>query len=107
MRLGPEDRRIAARSLTTVLSSILLLVTCACAQSDPLPSWNDGSAKQAILQFVRDTTDSSSPRFVPPGQRIAAFDQVGGRSSPDLSSALRPAGLCPAGRAGRPPLRRP
>ena len=29
------------------------------AQSDPLPSWNDGSAKEAILNFVRETTDSS------------------------------------------------
>jgi len=73
MRRVPEDGRIAARSLIVAL----LFVTCAFAQSDPLPSWNDGLAKQAILQFVRDTTDSSSPRFVPPGQRIAAFDQDG------------------------------
>ncbi|MGA8311835.1 MAG: HAD family hydrolase [Terriglobales bacterium] len=77
MRPGREDRRIAIRSLTAALCSILLLVTCASAQSDPLPSWNDGSAKQAILQFVRDTTDSSSPRFIPLGHRIAAFDQDG------------------------------
>ena len=75
MRL-PEDRRISNRVLTAALS-VLLFITCASAQSDPLPSWNDGAAKQAILQFVRDTTDSSSPRFVPPGQRIAAFDQDG------------------------------
>ena len=77
MKFGREDRRIASRSLTVALCAILLLVTCSAAQSDPLPSWNDGSAKRAILQFVRDTTDLSSPRFIPPGQRIAAFDQDG------------------------------
>ena len=77
MILAPQDRRITTRTLIAALCSILLFAACASAQSDPLPSWNDGLAKQAILQFVRDTTDSSSPRFVPPGQRIAAFDQDG------------------------------
>jgi phosphoglycolate phosphatase-like HAD superfamily hydrolase len=47
------------------------------AQSDPLPSWNDAPAKEAILKFVRATTDSSSPNFVPPPERIATFDQDG------------------------------
>lgn len=32
---------------------------------DPLPSWNDGAAKQAILNFVRVTTSSSSGHFGP------------------------------------------
>jgi phosphoglycolate phosphatase-like HAD superfamily hydrolase len=45
--------------------------------SDPLPSWNDGAAKQAILDFVKITTDSSSPNFVAPEARIATFDQDG------------------------------
>jgi phosphoglycolate phosphatase-like HAD superfamily hydrolase len=45
--------------------------------SDPLPSWRDGAAKQAILQFIRATTDPSSPEFVPPEERIAEFDQDG------------------------------
>ena len=45
--------------------------------ADPLPSWNDGTAKQAIRAFVRDTTDSSSPGFVMPEARIATFDQDG------------------------------
>jgi phosphoglycolate phosphatase-like HAD superfamily hydrolase len=53
----------------------------ACAQfvpaPDPLPSWNDGPAKDAIVQFVRKTTDAASPQFVPPAQRIATFDQDG------------------------------
>ncbi|MGA3310424.1 MAG: hypothetical protein ABSD08_17710 [Xanthobacteraceae bacterium] len=46
-------------------------------QSDPLPSWNDRPAKQAILGFVRDTTDRASPTFVRPEERIATFDQDG------------------------------
>jgi phosphoglycolate phosphatase-like HAD superfamily hydrolase len=44
---------------------------------DPLPSWNDGPAKQTILDFVKATTDSSSPNFVSPEARIATFDQDG------------------------------
>ena len=43
----------------------------------PLPSWNDGAAKQAILEFVHATTDAASPEFVPPEERIATFDQDG------------------------------
>ena len=40
------------------------------AQPDPLPSWKDGAAKDAILTFVRATTDQSSRNFVPPEERI-------------------------------------
>jgi hypothetical protein len=47
----------------------------ASAQNDPLPSWNDGPTKDAILKFVRATTDPSSPGFVPPEDRVAEFDQ--------------------------------
>jgi haloacid dehalogenase-like hydrolase len=46
-------------------------------QASPLPSWNDGLAWQAIIDFVRATTDSSSLKFVPPEERIATFDQDG------------------------------
>jgi hypothetical protein len=49
----------------------------ASAQTDALPSWNDGAAKKAIVEFVQATTDTSSPKFVPPEARIAAFDQDG------------------------------
>src|SRR5208282_5896288 len=47
------------------------------AQTDPLPSWNDGPSKDAILRFVLATTDASSRDFVPPEERIATFDQDG------------------------------
>ena len=44
---------------------------------DPLPSWNDGATKQAILNFVRVTTSPSSGHFVPAAERVACFDQDG------------------------------
>ena len=47
------------------------------AADDALPSWNDGPAKQAILQFPQATTDQSNAKFVPPEERIATFDQDG------------------------------
>jgi phosphoglycolate phosphatase-like HAD superfamily hydrolase len=45
--------------------------------NDPLPSWNDGAAKQAILDFVAAVTDESSDQFVPVEDRIATFDNDG------------------------------
>ena len=55
----------------------LLMVVRVDAQTDPLPSWNDGAAKKAIVEFVKTTTDKGSPNFVPPEARIATFDQDG------------------------------
>ena len=46
-------------------------------QVDPLPSWNDGSAKQAIVAFVEKVTKPGGPDFVPIPDRIAAFDNDG------------------------------
>jgi phosphoserine phosphatase len=44
---------------------------------DPLPSWNDGAAKKAIVDFVKATTTQGSPQFVTPEERVATFDQDG------------------------------
>lgn len=44
---------------------------------DPLPSWNEGPAKQAIVEFVAKVTKEGGPDFVPIAQRIATFDQDG------------------------------
>lgn len=44
---------------------------------DPLPSWNEGSAKDAILSFVANVTDESNPNYVEPEDRIATFDNDG------------------------------
>ncbi|MDR0181823.1 HAD family hydrolase [Lysobacter arvi] len=43
----------------------------------PLPSWNDGAAKSAILDFVARTTREGGPDYVPPAERIAVFDNDG------------------------------
>jgi len=45
-----------------ILALGLLLAFGAQAQSDPLPSWNDGVARQAIVTFVNATTTPASPR---------------------------------------------
>ena len=42
--------------------------------ADPLPSWNDGPAKQAIVNFVAKVTKEGSSDFVQPAERVAAFD---------------------------------
>jgi hypothetical protein len=70
--------------IAVVLSSIALL---ACgpsgtgdqpaATTDPLPSWNDGENKKAILDFVGRVTDPAGPDFVPAPERIATFDNDG------------------------------
>jgi phosphoserine phosphatase len=44
---------------------------------DHLPSWNDGPAKQSIIQFVKSATDKNSPQYVPSEDRIAVFDNDG------------------------------
>jgi phosphoglycolate phosphatase-like HAD superfamily hydrolase len=63
----------------SIIISILLvgLSVPVSAADDPLPSWNEGPAKQAIIQFVRQTTDRSYRNYVPPEDRIATFDQDG------------------------------
>lgn len=45
--------------------------------TDPLPSWNEGKTKQAILNFVQEVTDSASQNFVAIPDRIAVFDNDG------------------------------
>ena len=60
-----------------VLAACIALGGLASAQSDPLPSWHDGPAKKAILDFVHTTTTQGSPNFVPTAERVATFDQDG------------------------------
>ena len=72
--------RMPVRSLRAFMLAAavgLVLSLQAFAQTDPLVSWNDGPTKQAIVGFVRTTTDQASPKFVPPAERIATFDQDG------------------------------
>jgi hypothetical protein len=62
-----------------MLAAVLVLLagSQAHAQTDPLPSWNDGAAKKAIVDFVKMTTEKGSAKFVAPEARIAVFDQDG------------------------------
>lgn len=62
--------------LTIFLLSGLLATQHGNAQ-DPLPSWNEGPAKKAIVEFVRATTENGSANFVPAEERIATFDMDG------------------------------
>jgi hypothetical protein len=56
----------------------LAFATTGLAQTqDPLPSWNEGPAKQAIVSFVQKVADKSNPAYVPPSDRLATFDQDG------------------------------
>ena len=69
-----------ARLSNRIASTIAVLALCVTAWSvraadDPLPSWNDGPAKQAITAFVAAVTTMGSADFVLPADRIATFDQ--------------------------------
>ncbi|MCA8881802.1 MAG: haloacid dehalogenase-like hydrolase [Rhodobacteraceae bacterium] len=69
-------RRGLIRGAFTVLA-LLAAPMALQAQDDPLPSWNDGATKTAILDFVAETTTEGGANFVAPEDRIATFDQDG------------------------------
>lgn len=56
---------------------VIAFLTFVALAQDPLPSWNDGHAKQSIVQFVADVTRQGGSKFVPVDQRIATFDNDG------------------------------
>jgi len=61
-----------------ILSLALLLSACFYERSnEPLPSWNESQAKQAISRFIENVTAEGSPGYIPPGERIAVFDNDG------------------------------
>jgi len=60
--------------LTLVLT---LAIPAQLLGQDPLPSWNDGNVKSAIIQFVQDISADGEPLFVPQAERIAVFDNDG------------------------------
>ncbi len=72
-------RRTALKPVLMVAALIGALVfnTSASQAADPLPSWNDGPAKQSIIAFVEKVTKPDSPDFVPASERIATFDNDG------------------------------
>jgi phosphoserine phosphatase len=46
-------------------------------RGESLPSWKAGPQKQAIIDFVTRVTEDGAPSYVPPGERIAVFDNDG------------------------------
>jgi phosphoglycolate phosphatase-like HAD superfamily hydrolase len=73
--MKPNRREFAALLLGAAAS--VSVARQAYAADDPLPSWSNGAAKDAIVKFVHATTDAASPGFVPLAERIATFDQDG------------------------------
>jgi phosphoserine phosphatase len=60
-----------------VVTTFFVASLLAVARADPLPSWNAGPAKTAIVTFVERVTSEGGSDFVPPAERIATFDNDG------------------------------
>ncbi len=64
-------------SRSFIYFSLFIFLLVGKAWSDSLPSWNQGAVKNSIIQFVKAVTDERSASFIPPADRIAAFDEDG------------------------------
>jgi len=73
-----RNRAVVAGALARVTVILFALMSVpAFAADDPLPSWNEGAAKRAIVQFVTEVTQKGGPKYVSPSERIATFDNDG------------------------------
>lgn len=72
-----SPRRLFLISALAFAASLAFGPRASSETDHPLPSWKDGPAKQAIVQFVHATTHKGGPDFVPPEDRIATFDNDG------------------------------
>ncbi len=79
MNLNQLQNNFKFRFLISGFVAIFVVFLCSVsyAAQDPLPSWNDGTAKEAILYFVNAVTDKNSKDYVEPAERIATFDNDG------------------------------
>lgn len=68
---------LARRSLGGLLLAAMTAAASAQTGADPLPSWRDGPRKRAILDFLNATATEGTADFVPPSERLAAFDNDG------------------------------
>ncbi|WP_370980024.1 HAD family hydrolase [Agaribacterium sp. ZY112] len=66
-----------ALRIISALALSLVLLGCKEQQTDALPSWNNNTSKQQIIEFVEQTTNSDSEHYVPVSERIAVFDNDG------------------------------
>ena len=60
-----------------LLPVVFLFLIASAIASEALPSWNDTTAKEKIVKFVKDATDSHSPFYIKPAERIAVVDNDG------------------------------
>ena len=65
------------RAFIAVLAGLSISISGAFAQTDPLPSWNEGATKSSIIDFVGRVTKEGGADFVPIPERIATFDNDG------------------------------
>lgn len=65
------------KHLTAALVVVATFTVVPSYAADPLPSWNDTTAKDAIIDFVESVTTEGLSDFVPPQERIATFDNDG------------------------------
>jgi phosphoglycolate phosphatase-like HAD superfamily hydrolase len=73
-----QTTKTRSYSISIIIAAVSIALSVPVfAIDDPLASWNDGSAKQAIVAFVKETTDQAGPNYVAPEDRIATFDQDG------------------------------
>jgi phosphoglycolate phosphatase-like HAD superfamily hydrolase len=70
-------RRFGLVACLAILLLPLMAARGALAQTDPLPSWNEGEVKQSIVKFVQAVTQSGGAQYVAPEARIATFDNDG------------------------------
>lgn len=77
MTMTSRKTMLVWRPAMALLTFLALSVPGVLAQEGPLPSWNDGPAKRAIIAFVSAVTTPSSPDFVPQAERIVTFDMDG------------------------------
>ena len=63
--------------MKTVITLLFLGFALAAAAAEPLPSWNDGPSKHAIIHYVDTVTKEGSKDFIPKKDRIAVFDNDG------------------------------
>src|SRR5262249_49855023 len=78
LKRTPVFVKLMSRFALLVFAALLL--SCpppAVHAGDPLPSWNEGPSKKAIVEFVSKVTAARSPDFVPVEERIATFDNDG------------------------------
>lgn len=76
-QMRAPSRRVVVAVMLLMLAAHGVCLLAQSPRSDSLPSWNDGRAKRTILDFVARTTTPGSADFVPPGERIAVFDNDG------------------------------